>query len=351
MKKTFQTHVLLLILLIFGMAGIILITTMTDMTGIAFAVGGGGGGGGGSGGSGGSGSGSSGSSSSGDGSGGNSFVAPTIDVMTLATNYSCQFGKLEITLTGPKGKIVGGNIKIYRNFKKVAEGNTGITGTYKAELTEGKYKIEASANDYYDSLEYVTINKCDIESEETFECEQLPKRSERLKCQIKLDDELVKKVKFLPEECRELKATEKRECVEKYRLLQTCRLDIESSVARTACIKPKLGLGQNVSEARHKCSELTNQTEKQTCMKKVTESILSLVKFRMYDLEYKARELMEKGVSEDATVTMITKIEDAKEKFNKATDNEERKAVIKELQQEWRKFASMAKAIIGNLRA
>ncbi|MCI0558260.1 MAG: hypothetical protein MN733_07170, partial [Nitrososphaera sp.] len=144
-------------------------------------------------------------------------------------------------------------------------------------------------------------------------------------------------VHFVPEECRAMGEAEKQKCIETYRVLQTCRIGFEGDDDdRESCIKPKLGLGDNIWDDARECN-FDGQ-----CLEDLRQKVYTLAKFRMYNLEYKVREMMENGLSREKAVDFIAYIEEAKARFNSASTISAKKAVVSEVREKWYEFVAQA---------
>lgn len=79
--------------------------------------------------------------------------------------------------------------------------------------------------------------------------------------------------------------------------------------------------------------------------------MFTLIKFRFYNLEYKAQEIMEKyNISESLVVDFISSIETKKQEFNNASSIEEKKQIIKDVSNLWRQFIDQVKSEIRSKR-
>jgi hypothetical protein len=170
--------------------------------------------------------------------------------------------------------------------------------------------------------------------------------NERIKCFLSLSDEDIKNVNYIPEDCRVKTGEEKARCIETYKLFQTCRPKPSTDKKREECIIPKLNISNSVREEVEKCKNLI-PNQRAVCMSKIKDKVLMLVKFRVYNLIYKAQELKSLGVSEDKVVSIIEKIENAKIGLDKATTNKERIDILIKLKNDWQAFANESKAALS----
>ncbi|MEM4295313.1 MAG: hypothetical protein QXS91_00695 [Candidatus Anstonellales archaeon] len=178
--------------------------------------------------------------------------------------------------------------------------------------------------------------KCDPSSYTTM--------SARIKCFLSLSDEDVKNVNYTPEECiLKQSETDKNKCIEKYRLFQTCRPKPSTDKEREKCILPKLNISGSVRQEVEMCKSQQRQDLINICMSKIREKVLDMVKFRVYNLVYKAQELKGLGVPEDKVISILEKVNNAKIALEKANSNDERIAILEGLKADWQAFSDDAK--------
>ena len=170
-------------------------------------------------------------------------------------------------------------------------------------------------------------------------CTDLGSLQERIACRLRLpDDELARQqaITYLPEECRTLGDTVAREqCVSRYRQLQACW---ESPVGtqRIGCVKNILKIG-DLPAAAAACAELP-LNEQDDCRVTLRAQVYALIKFRFYDLEERAEDLLERDAPVARVAQFITTQEDAKQRFNLATTSAQRRAIILEVRAAWQTF-------------
>ncbi len=168
--------------------------------------------------------------------------------------------------------------------------------------------------------------------ETNLKCSELKTARERSKCRVNLPEE--NELNYLPEECRELTGISKARCVTTYQTVQQC-FTLENDVARVSCAKKNLVLSR-VADEKIKCANNS------TCTEELKVKVFDLVKFRIYNLEYKAQELREKGVDESLVLDFITSAEEKKVEFNNAQTLEEKKQVVRDVIQLWTEFIKKA---------
>lgn len=143
-------------------------------------------------------------------------------------------------------------------------------------------------------------------------------------------------MQYLPEECRTIGDSAVRDqCVELYRKLQVC-WEFPVGPDRIGCVKKIIKLGDVATEVTA-CNRLP-KNEIADCSITLRSKVWSLIKFRFYDLEERAEELLERGAPLDAVANFVAAQEAAKERFNLATTKEQRRAIILEVRAAWRQF-------------
>lgn len=170
-------------------------------------------------------------------------------------------------------------------------------------------------------------------SDTNLKCSELRTARERIKCRINLPFET--ELNYLPEECRELAGLQRARCVTNYQTVQRC-FEFENDVAKVDCAKKNLVL-TIVAEEKSKCANNT------TCIDELKGKVFDLVKFRIYNLEYKAQELKEKGVSEELILDFITAAEQKKVEFNNAQTIAEKKQIVQDVIKLWKDFVKKGK--------
>lgn len=274
------------------------------------------------------------------GSGSSSGSSTSIKTLTLKQlSYSCDNNTLVILASDNSGPLVGVNAQFYQGDSFLTSAITNENGEVSFVINnEGRYLIVARADGFANREMAVNIAACRA-TEPEFRCTEGDMRS-RIRCRMMLSDDEVRNVSFMPEECRLL--ANKTACIETYRTFQTCRLDLEGDDARAKCIRPKLGIGQEVREEVVACQAL-NGTARQECFQTLRDRVFLLVKFRMYNLVYKAQKLQEEGVNETLVLDFISYLEDAKIRFNNAPDIASKKAILIEVKQKWLEFVEQAR--------
>jgi hypothetical protein len=92
---------------------------------------------------------------------------------------------------------------------------------------------------------------------------------------------------------------------------------------------------------------MLNGSEKSVCFSQLKENAFTMVKFRIYNLIYKAEELKKKGANEDDVIDFIAFIETEKAKFNDAATIQDKIAIVKEVKNKWNAFRENVKSQLG----
>jgi hypothetical protein len=172
-------------------------------------------------------------------------------------------------------------------------------------------------------------------------CGNLATMQARVRCRLQLSAEELEaeyKVQYLPEECRAIAGgAERSACVDKYRSFQPCWSKPVGD-DRVECAQQVLGLTKSTDELVRQCRG------NRTCQLQVQEKVYDLIKFRFYELEERAEELLEDGaVDLDAAVSFVAAAEEQKAAFNAATDNRERQQIIYAVRRAWQNLVDGAK--------
>jgi hypothetical protein len=182
-----------------------------------------------------------------------------------------------------------------------------------------------------------------IIGEENLKCSDLPTMRERIACRINLKQE--NELNYLPEECRVLTGLERAKCINNYKNTIIC-FNKESDEERVNCARRAIGLQiATIQQAKLDCKG------NQTCLNELKEKVFTLIKFRFYNLEYKAQEIMRKyNISESTVVNFISSIENKKQEFNSASSIEEKKRIVQDVINLWRQFIDQVKSEIRSKR-
>lgn len=170
-------------------------------------------------------------------------------------------------------------------------------------------------------------------------CGDKPSRRERVQCRLDLEEEEFKyeyNLRFLPEECIPLEGKQKARCINIYQSVQQC-WKFSQDEARVNCVKNQIKF-KNVREEIQVCVLLPPE-ERSSCIENVKENVYTIIKFKFYNLEEKAEELLEAGkVSQDAVAGFITDIEGKKIEFNNAATIAEKRQIIAAVTKLWKEF-------------
>lgn len=163
-----------------------------------------------------------------------------------------------------------------------------------------------------------------------------------MRCRLSLPEaelERQQAIRYLPEECRSYTDSAARDqCVDLYRKLQAC-WEFPVGPARIGCVKKIIKLGDVETETAS-CDRLP-KNETADCRTTLRSKVWSLVKFRFYDLEERAEDLLERGAPLDAVATFVASLEETKQRFNLATTDTERRTIILEVRAAWKRFIQL----------
>ncbi len=191
-----------------------------------------------------------------------------------------------------------------------------------------------------DTPEPVPIQKCDH-----LQCGNLPTLRERILCRINLSPAGVAReleIQYLPEECRADKdSTEKTDCIARYKSLQPC-WNLPVGEGRLACARAVVKIGPVISDEVKTCEGKTG-AEAVACKKDIREKVLYMIKFRFYDLEQRAEDLITRGAPAQTATDFVIFIEQEKQAFNNATTDDARIAVIDAVRTAWQQFVAAVK--------
>jgi len=174
----------------------------------------------------------------------------------------------------------------------------------------------------------------------SLKCGNLKTMRDRVHCRLGLEESELQKeleIRYLPEECRSIPSINEREnCVLLYARSQKC-WHLSIGEERMNCLRDVLDL-KNIKDQKDACKNNS------ACLSSLRKNVYSLIKFRLYDLEERAEELIEKGIiTTEQAADIISALEEKKLEFNKATTKEQRKQVIQDVKLLWREFIAQIK--------
>jgi hypothetical protein len=267
-----------------------------------------------------------------------------VKTFALDHEYECSNGEFAVIASDPAGALSGVEVEIgrYGSGTALYSAQTGSDGRAVFTITQdGAYSVKGTKSGYSTAFLLASIKACKAEPGEAFYCTDKTLK-ERVSCIMDLPDSDVLNVKFVPEECRVMDEAGKKKCIETYRVLQSCRIGFEGDdEERENCIKPKLGLGENIWDDARDCNF------GEACLEDLRQKVYILTKFRIYNLEYKVQEMVDEGLSREKAVDFIAYIEEAKARFNSAQTIAGKKAVVSEVKERWDVFVGDAMAELG----
>lgn len=176
----------------------------------------------------------------------------------------------------------------------------------------------------------------------TLQCDQAEMR-ERILCRMKLEPAGIlreNEIRYMPELCRTQEGAERDRCISLYKSFGPC-WEAPSVAERITCARGVLSLGENLKELTVACKEM-EPADRDTCLAALRAKVYDLVLFRMYDLEERAEELSEGGVSLETIADFSAKVEQRKIEFVKAADKDGRRKAVTDLRADWKDFLARA---------
>ncbi len=241
--------------------------------------------------------------------------------------FSSELKELQVRTLTPVGRYV----------LEVSGVNSGIT---QVQISHpgcvGQYYVYSKA-------------KCVDEQEVILEKEKKGKElkcggylgiEDRVTCRLRLTDEERNEYQnFYPEECMERKDKEK--CLNVYEAVQPC-WGKANGKERIDCVKDAVYVGE-VSEEKAKCATLSKDMQ-EDCVLRLREKVYAVVKFRLYNLEEEAEELLEKGyLSFEDVRDFVVKMELKKSAFNEAKTKEQRVKILLSAREDWKQLVGGVK--------
>lgn len=157
---------------------------------------------------------------------------------------------------------------------------------------------------------------------------------ERVRCRLSVKED-GDRLDYVPEECREIANEANRTaCFGLYDNVQKCRR-MEGNGERFACVRGKLGMNGTVNATLTACRKSENPV---ACVATLRAQVLSLSKFKLYNLEETAEGLVGKGLDRAQAEAFIAKLEQLKLDFNNASTMEAKKGILQDALLEWRQF-------------
>lgn len=295
---------------------------------------------------------------------------PTYGIKTVicpGLTFSCKLAQMELqecsvqdqtvsvkfTLNGVETKAIklqfaqsGGRALTYQegSFSTELKGLTiqHISGTQfqataaVSDITAVQLSIPQCIGRYY---KYSTIDCASppIEQKEEIpgsklKCGGYLDIKDRVQCRLSLrEEERSEYENFFPEECKTRSDAE--HCLEIYQAVQQC-WDFPNGQARINCVQRVLKLGAILTEKAN-CNAL-DAGKRENCNQELKDKVYALVKFRLYNLEEEAEQLMEQGLlTQDQVAEFVVKMEQHKAAFNAVTTTEERRGIILQARQNW----------------
>ena len=171
-------------------------------------------------------------------------------------------------------------------------------------------------------------------------CGHLPTRQERIACRLDLSDkerQAESNILYFPEYCREQDTDEKKSaCIDLYWRWEPC-WRLGAGPNRAACGREAIGFG-NFKQDVKDCVE-KGPVARDICFQEIVDKVRNMVLFSLYELEFKAEELLSQGrVNTQDVVTLISEIETAKINISVEKKHSNWKPLILEARGAWKTF-------------
>ncbi len=273
------------------------------------------------------------------------FTADNMDVNDLKFDFSRQgsgyAGKvLSYAKSGYSTELKSLKIRpltLQGRYALEVEGATDISNIDLVQVSHpecvGKYYKYAKAKCVQED---VVVAEKEKKGEE-LKCGGYIDIKDRVQCRLGLrEDQKDEYENFYPEECRVRSDVD--DCLKTYKSVQPC-WKMANGAERIACVRGALELGSFADEKK-KCAKFMGEN-RDLCMDRWKQRGYALVKFRLYNLEENAEELMEKGyLSQEEVGDFVVKMEEKKQKFNLVGSTKGRKQILLDARQDWRELMS-----------
>ncbi|MBI5389286.1 hypothetical protein HZB01_02810 [Candidatus Woesearchaeota archaeon] len=178
---------------------------------------------------------------------------------------------------------------------------------------------------------------------QTLKCGGYMEIEDRVKCRLSLREEQRDEWEnFFPEECKAKEGKAQESCLTFYKNVQQC-WKFPNGRERIDCVKQQLSLG-DIETQKIECGLSSNTETVASCQNVLREKVYALVKFRLYNLEENAEELMEDGrLTPDQVAAFVVIMEQKKLAFNSAQSNDERKQILLDARKAWQHLMEQVK--------
>lgn len=237
--------------------------------------------------------------------------------------------------------------------QKVIQKNSSIVGCDQDRWDCGPWSNECDSSGNHTRACKITIDCPNVDTPppqyfkkcERLQCGDKNTIKERALCRLGLSPAAITReyeIQYLPEECKFIKNENKRfACIKKYKDYKPCWAR-PIGFYRNECARQSLGLGQDVRQEMSNCLKETGKKVEQ-CKLVLKEKVFEMIKFRFYDLEERAEDLIKQGADKDAVADFVVFISEKKNEFNNATTKNERKEIIQDVRDGWKKFLEKVK--------
>lgn len=175
---------------------------------------------------------------------------------------------------------------------------------------------------------------------ETLQCGNLATLRERVSCRLNLSPAGIAReldIQYLPETCRaESNEGARNTCTLRYKSYQPC-WDAKDDAGRNVCARQVLKLGPILSNEVKTCQGKRGQEQTQ-CKEEVRHKVFAMIIFRFYNLEKRAEDLTYRGIDFARVTEFVSFIQEKKIAFYQTKNKAERRRVILDVREEWRRF-------------
>ena len=154
-------------------------------------------------------------------------------------------------------------------------------------------------------------------------------------------------LEYLPEECRfsPSGSPARSQCIELYKSFRPCwRLAVGPE--RSACARKIITLPEDLKEQAAICRQ---RFEPETCLNELRQKASKMIKFRFYDLEQRAENLIDYGADVKLVTEFVATVYEKKDAFNRAATLSDRRKIILEVRAAWQDFARRVKGEVKDV--
>lgn len=192
------------------------------------------------------------------------------------------------------------------------------------------------------------IKEEDLVKKENLMCADMITLEDRVRCRLNLPEEVAQRqnqLRYLPEECKAIDdISSKDDCIQRYKASSICWKDQPLGDKRFTCGRQIIGLKDSLQDDIQECR---NKEDKSSCFQDLKEKVFIMHKFKFYDLEERAEELLEKGIDKTKITEFIIEMEKAKQEYNQDLTFSQRKLVILKIRNLWKDLVDYVKTEVS----